>query len=54
MNGPVTLVDTPVNAELNKLLLDGKEVEAIKLARERLGLSVVNSKRYIALPKENY
>ena len=39
--------ELPVNDELQQLLNEGKDIEAVKRARETLGLSLVEAKQYI-------
>lgn len=41
------LKEPPVNEGLRQLLQDGKDVEAIKMAREHLGLSLLEAKKYV-------
>ncbi|CEG22421.1 hypothetical protein BN1080_01349 [Planococcus massiliensis] len=43
--GPVE--DPKVDAELRELLAQGKDVQAVKLAREYLGLSLLDAKNYV-------
>jgi len=43
----VQVPENPINDDLRDLLKDGKDVEAVKLARETLGLSLVEGKQYI-------
>lgn len=40
-------VENPINEDLRKLIKDGKDIKAIKKARETLGLSLVEGKEYI-------
>ena len=48
------LPENPINDELRKLIKDGKDVKAIKKARETLGLSLLEGKEYIdKLKSEN-
>jgi ribosomal protein L7/L12 len=37
----------PINNELRDLIEEGKEVQAVKRARETLGLSLIEGKRYV-------
>ncbi|MDL4840893.1 hypothetical protein [Aquibacillus rhizosphaerae] len=39
--------EKPINDELRKLIKDGKEVKAVKKARETLGLTLLEGKKYI-------
>ncbi|MEZ2458968.1 hypothetical protein ACBR55_10345 [Salinicoccus roseus] len=39
--------ENPVNDELRHLINEGKETQAIKRAREALGLSLVEGKQYV-------
>ena len=39
--------ENPVNDELRRLINEGKETQAIKRAREALGLSLVEGKQYV-------
>ncbi|GAB3068597.1 hypothetical protein [Virgibacillus ainsalahensis] len=39
--------ENPINDDLRKLIKDGKDVKAVKKARETLGLSLVEGKEYI-------
>ena len=41
------LPENPINDELRQLIKDGEDVKAIKKARETLGLSLLEGKRYI-------
>lgn len=41
------LKEPPVNAGLRQLLQSGKDVEAVKMAREHLGLSLLEAKKYV-------
>ena len=43
----VKLPEPPVNKELRKLIKEGKEVEAVREARQAFGLSLVEGKQYI-------
>lgn len=50
----VGIPENPVNDELRELINDGDDVKAIKMARETLGLSLVEGKQYVdALKCEN-
>ncbi|MFD1350838.1 hypothetical protein [Oceanobacillus caeni] len=39
--------ENPINDDLRKLIKEGKDVKAVKKARETLGLSLVEGKQYI-------
>ncbi|MBY8909100.1 hypothetical protein [Salinicoccus roseus] len=39
--------ENPVNDELRRLINEGKETQAIKRAREALGLSLIEGKQYV-------
>ncbi|PYZ93415.1 hypothetical protein CR194_09560 [Salipaludibacillus keqinensis] len=39
--------ELPVNDEIRKLLEDRKDVQAVKVARETLGLSLVEGREYV-------
>lgn len=39
--------ENPVNDELRRLINEGKEIQAIKRAREALGLSLIEGKQYV-------
>lgn len=41
------LTENPINDELRKLIKDGKDIKAVKKARETLGLSLLEGKEYI-------
>jgi len=43
----VKLPEPPVNKELRQLIKEGKEIEAIRRARQEFGLSLVEGKQYI-------
>ena len=43
----VEVPEHPINDELRKLLKEGKKVQAIKEARQVLGLSLLEAKHYI-------
>ena len=48
------LPENPINDELRMLIKDGEDVKAIKKARETLGLSLLEGKKYIdKLKSEN-
>ncbi|MFA1822220.1 hypothetical protein ACDX78_18900 [Virgibacillus oceani] len=50
----VDIPENPINDELRKLINEGKDVKAVKKARETLGLSLVEGKQYVdALKLEN-
>jgi len=46
-------IETPVSEEVLALLRKGKEVQAVKEARERFGLSLLEAKQYVDQIKEN-
>ncbi|QDP41506.1 hypothetical protein [Radiobacillus deserti] len=39
--------ENPINDELRKLIKEGKDIKAVKKAREMLGLSLLEGKEYI-------
>lgn len=41
------LPENPINDELRDLIKEGKNVQAVKLARETLGLSLLEGKQYV-------
>ncbi len=43
----VEVPEHPVNDQLRKLKQEGKQVEAVKKAREVLGLSLLEAKQYV-------
>lgn len=43
----VEVPEHPINDELRKMLKEGKEVKAIKEARQILGLSLLEAKQYV-------
>ena len=43
----VEVSEHPINDELRKLLKEGKDVQAVKKAREVLGLSLLEAKLYV-------
>jgi len=43
----VDLPENPINKELRQLLNEGDDVKAIKRARETLGLSLLEAKKYV-------
>lgn len=47
INSGEPLKEPPVNEGLRQLVQNGKDVEAIKMAREHLGLSLLEAKRYV-------
>jgi len=54
MRKAMDLPENPINDELRELIREGKEVRAVKKAREALGLSLVEGKKYVdALRDEN-
>ncbi|WP_245732851.1 hypothetical protein [Salinibacillus kushneri] len=44
--------ENPIDEELRELIKEGKEVKAVKKARETLGLSLIEGKEYIDQLKE--
>ena len=48
----VGVPEDPVHEELQQLLDEGNEVKAVKRARETLGLSLVEAKKYIDALKQ--
>jgi len=47
MRKAMDLPEDPINDELRKLIREGKKVKAVKKAREALGLSLVEGKKYV-------
>ena len=43
----VEVPEHPINDELRKMLEEGKEVKAVKEARQVLGLSLLEAKQYV-------
>lgn len=43
----VEVPEHPINERLRELLKEGQQIKAIKEAREALGLSLVEAKRYV-------
>jgi len=43
----VGVSERAINKDIKDLLKDGKDIEAVKLARETLGLSLVEGKQYV-------
>lgn len=43
----VEIPEHPINDELRKLLKEGKDIQAVKKAREVLGLSLLEAKQYV-------
>lgn len=41
------LPENPINDKLRDLLEEGKDIQAVKLAREALGLSLLEGKQYV-------
>lgn len=41
------LPENPINDDLRDLIQEGKDVQAVKLARETLGLSLLEGKQYV-------
>ena len=39
--------ESPVNDDLRKLIKEGRDVKAVKMAREAFGMSLVEGKQYI-------
>lgn len=42
-----TLPENPIDDDLRDLLKEGKDIQAVKLARETLGLSLLEGKQYV-------
>ncbi|MDG5790166.1 hypothetical protein QA612_22255 [Evansella sp. AB-P1] len=40
-------LENQINEELRQLIIEGKDVKAVKKARETLGLSLIEGKKYI-------
>ena len=54
MRQQMDLPEDPVNDDLRQLIKEGKDVKAVKKAREALGLSLLEGKQYVdALKDEN-
>lgn len=47
MESHMDLPENPINEDLRSLLKEGKDVQAVKLARETLGLSLLEGKQYV-------
>ena len=47
ISNQMELPENPINEDLRKLLKENKDVEAVKMARENLGLSLVGAKKYV-------
>lgn len=45
------LPENPINEDLRGLIQEGKDVQAVKLARETLGLSLLEGKQYVDVLK---
>ncbi|MDC3414752.1 hypothetical protein [Terrihalobacillus insolitus] len=43
----IEVAENPIDDDLRKLLKEGKDVQAVKVAREMLGLSLVEAKQYV-------
>lgn len=43
----MNLPENPINDDLRDLIQEGKDVQAVKLARETLGLSLLEGKQYV-------
>ncbi|WP_096439307.1 hypothetical protein [Alteribacter populi] len=43
----VQVSDKPINDELRSLIKEGKDEKAVKVAKETLGMSLVEAKQYI-------
>lgn len=41
------LPEDPLNDELHRMIRQGEEIKAVKLARNKLGLSLIEGKHYI-------
>ena len=46
------LPERPIDKDLRALLQEGKDIQAVKLARETLGLSLLEGKQYVDALKE--
>ena len=46
------LPENPIDKDLRALLSEGKDIQAVKLARETLGLSLLEGKQYVDALKE--
>lgn len=53
IEGQMDLPENPINDDLRALIKDGKDVQAVKLARETLGLSLLEGKQYVDGLKAN-
>lgn len=47
----VNVPEHPVNDTLRELIKEGKDIEAVKAAREALGLSLLEAKEYVDVLK---
>jgi len=47
------LPENPIDEDLRALLKEGKDIQAVKLARETLGLSLLEGKQYVDALKED-
>ncbi|RKL67223.1 hypothetical protein CR203_11990 [Salipaludibacillus neizhouensis] len=47
LKNQTVMSENPVDEELRELIEEGKDVKAVKKARETLGLSLLEGKRYI-------
>lgn len=47
------LPENPIDEDLRAFLKEGKDIQAVKLARETLGLSLLEGKQYVDALKEN-
>jgi len=46
------LPENPIDKDLRALLNEGEDIQAVKLARETLGLSLLEGKQYVDVLKE--
>lgn len=54
MRKQMDLPEDPINDDLRQLIKEGKDIKAVKKAREALGLSLLEGKQYVdALKDEN-
>lgn len=54
MASQMNLPENPINEELRELLKTGEDIKAVKVARETLGLSLLEGKQYVdALKNED-
>jgi hypothetical protein len=43
----IKIAENPIDDDLRNLIKEGKDVQAVKVARETLGLSLVEGKQYV-------